>query len=286
MTETIFAQNGSLSLPGRALTGLALGIAAALIARRFRSLSGSGAVAAAACGTLCVIAGWKWAALLIVYFAAASALSWAGKDEKEERSGGIVSKGGRRDATQVIANGGVYSLAAALTVAISAPYLAWGAIGALAAASSDTWATEIGVWLGGEPRLITNGTIVRSGTSGGVTGAGLLGAFSGAARIALCAMLVGFTGRGVVVAALVGGFGGSLADSIAGATIQERRWCDECAEPTERTVHRCGSATRRVGGIIRIDNDVVNLVATCVGFLLGVIIYCIAGNVGSWSAIG
>ena len=286
MIETIFAQNGSPSLPGRALAGLVLAIAAALLARRLRSLSGSGAVAAAACGTLCVIAGWSWAGLLIAYFAAASVLSWAGKEEKEERAGAVVAKGGRRDAMQVVANGGVYSLVAALTAVIPASYIIWGAVGALAAASSDSWATEIGVWVGGEPRLITNGTIVRSGTSGGVTAAGFLGSLAGAAWVALCAMLFGFRGHGVVIAALIGGFGGSIVDSLLGATIQERRWCDRCAEPTERTVHRCGATTRLVGGIIRIDNDVVNLISTIAGFLLGVIIYCIAGNAGSWGAIG
>ncbi len=286
MTETIFAQNGSLSLLGRAAIGLALAIVAALLARRARSLSGSGAVAAAACGTLCVIAGWRWAVLLIAYFLAATVLSWAGKDDKEARSGSVVSKGGRRDAIQVLANGGVYSLAAALSAAVPATALVWGAVGALAAASSDTWATEIGVWLGGEPRLITTGTIVRSGTSGGVTGAGLLGSVSGAAWVALCAMLAGFRGHGVLLAALVGGFGGSIIDSLLGATVQERRWCDDCAEPTERTVHRCGATTRRVGGIIRIDNDVVNLLSTAAGFVLGVIVYCIARNFGDWGSIG
>jgi uncharacterized protein (TIGR00297 family) len=286
VTETIFVQNGSLSLLGRTGIGLALAISTALLARRARSLSGSGAVAAAACGTLCVIGGWRWAGLLIAYFLAATALSWAGREDKEARSGGIASKSGSRDAMQVLANGGVYSLLAALTAAVPATPLVWGAVGALAAASADTWATEIGVWVGGEPRLITNGTIVRSGTSGGVTGAGLLGSVSGAAFVALSAMLAGFRGHGVVLAALIGGIGGSLADSLLGATVQERRWCDGCAEPTERSVHLCGATTRRVGGIIRLDNDVVNLLSTVAGFLLGVIVYCVARNFGDWGSIG
>jgi uncharacterized protein (TIGR00297 family) len=286
VTETIFAQIGSLSLPARALTGLVLAIAAALLARRARSLSGSGAVAAAACGTLCVIAGWRWGGLLIAYFLAAATLSWAGKEDKEARSASVIAKGGRRDARQVLANGGVYSLVAALSAAVPATALVWGAVGALAAASADTWATELGVWLGGEPRLITNGTIVRPGTSGGVTGAGLLGSVSGAAWVALCAMLAGFRGHGVVFAALIGGFGGSIIDSLLGATVQERRWCDNCAEPTERTVHLCGATARRVGGIIRLDNDVVNLLSTVAGLLIGIIVYCIARNFGDWGSIG
>jgi uncharacterized protein (TIGR00297 family) len=286
VTETIFTQNGSLSLPGRAIAGLILATAAALLARRARSLSGSGAVAAAACGTLCAMAGWRWAGILIAYFAAATAISWAGREEKEARSVSVVSKGGQRDVVQVLANGGVYSMAAALSAAIPAQYVVWGALGALAAASADTWATEIGIWMGGNPRLITNGTIVRSGTSGGITAAGMLGSLSGAAWVALCAMLAGFRGHGVIVAALIGGFGGSIIDSLLGATVQERRWCDACGEPTERIVHLCGATTRRVGGIVRLNNDVVNLLSTIAGFLLGVIVYCIARNFGHWGLIG
>lgn len=279
MTETIFTDNAAGSVLDRALIGSVLATVAALLAWRARSLSGTGAVAAAACGTACVLGGWPWAALLIAYFLAATALSRAGRNDKEARSAGVVAKGGSRDAMQVLANGGIYSLAAALSAAVPATALVWGAVGALAAASADTWATEIGIWLGGEPRLITNGTIVRSGTSGGVTAAGLLGSLSGAAWVALCAMLAGFRGHEIVIAALIGGVGGSIFDSLIGATLQERRWCDACAEPTERTVHLCGAATRRVGGVTRLDNDVVNLVATVAGFVLGVVVHFVASRI-------
>jgi uncharacterized protein (TIGR00297 family) len=276
MTETIFVHNGQLSLAVRAVAGLALAIAGAALARRARSLSRSGFVAAAACGTLCVIAGWSWAGLLVLYFVAASGLSRAGREEKENRTGGLVSKGGERDAAQVLANGAVYSIAAALAIWIAIPWLVWGAVGALAAASADTWATEIGVWLGDDPRSIINWASLQPGESGGVTAAGMLGSAAGAAWIGLVAMLLGLP-HGVGIAALVSGVGGSLADSVLGATIQERRYCNACDEPTERAVHLCGAATRRSGGIAGLDNDVVNLLSTIAGFLLGVAVYFIAG---------
>jgi uncharacterized protein (TIGR00297 family) len=231
------------------------------------------------------MAGWSWAAVLLLYFIAAALLSRAGAGYKAQRTESVVSKGGARDAAQVFANGGVYSIAAALTVAFSSPLPAWGAIGAIAAASSDTWATEIGVALGGEPRSILTRTVVRQGESGGVTWAGTMGSIGGAAWIAVVALLAGLP-RGLGLAALVGGVGGSLIDSLLGATVQERRWCDECGEPTERAVHLCGAATRRVGGIARLDNDVVNLLSTCAGFLLGVIIYCICTRSGIGGATG
>ena len=284
MTETIFAQNNYLLLPGRAVIGALLALGVAGMAWRAGSLGRSGLVAAAICGTLCAIAGWSWAALLVLYFIAASGLSWAGKAEKEARTQSIVSKAGRRDAAQVFANGGVYSIAASLTVLFAAPWLAWGAVGALAAASSDTWATEIGVWLGRQPKSIISRTNVRPGESGGVTTAGMVGSVGGAAWVGLAAVLLGFP-RGLGIASILAGVGGSITDSVLGATLQERRWCDECAQPTERAVHLCGHTSRRVGGIQRLDNDVVNLLSTIAGFLLGVIVYCIAERSGNWGAI-
>ena len=48
-------------------------------------------------------------------------------------------------------------------------------------------------------------------------------------------------------AIIAGGLAGSLADSLVGATLQERRWCDRCAQSTERRVHSFGERTRIVG---------------------------------------
>jgi uncharacterized membrane protein len=67
------------------------------------------------------------------------------------------------------------------------------------------------------------------------------------------------------IAVFVGGVVGSLADSFVGATVQERRWCDGCSEPTERRTHSCGRTTRIVGGIPGARNDFVNVVCTLVG---------------------
>jgi uncharacterized protein (TIGR00297 family) len=285
VTETIFPPNEYLALPGRAVLGLVAALAVAAVARRAGSLTRSGLAAAAVCGTLGAIGGWDWAFALILYFTAASALARVAGGAAEARTRSIVAKGGERDAIQVFANGGVYSIAAALTIIPGAPrYLAWGAMGALATASADSWATEIGVWLGGRPRSIIHRTYVRTGESGGVTLAGTFGSLAGAAWVALVAAALEFS-SGLAIATLIAGFVGAIADSVLGATIQERRWCNECREPTERAVHLCGCATRRVGGIRGLDNDIINLFSTATGFLLGVIIYYFAGKSGYWGAI-
>ena len=224
--------------------------------------------------------------LLVLYFVAAALLSRLGSDRKEAITRGIASKGGTRDATQVLANGAAYSVAALIATKLGIPGLAWGAVGALAASSADSWATEIGVWLGGTPRSILTGTYVRPGESGGVTLAGLIAAAGGAAWVGMVATIAGLPAM-LGVAALLAGFGGSIADSVFGATLQERFRCDACNEPTERAIHICGTSARRAGGIRWVNNDVVNLLATFTGLLLGVLFYWIAGNMGSGrSAIG
>jgi hypothetical protein len=102
----------------RAAWGALAALAFALAAWRAGSLAASGAVAALAVGTAAVFGGWRWGALLVAFFVLASALSRWRRAAKQARTGRVVDKGGRRDAAQVLANGGVFAaLAAAGSVA-------------------------------------------------------------------------------------------------------------------------------------------------------------------------
>ena len=248
----------------RLASAVAIALAIALLARRVRALSIDGAVAAAVVGTLALLAGWKWGALLILYFASSSAMS---------RTRSVIEKGGERDALQVLANGAVFAIAAALAVAAPEHETRWVAlgVGALAASASDTWATEIGTFIGETPRSILSFAPVPLGMSGGVTLAGGIAAIAGAAFVALLATALAWPPR-VAVAALVGGIVGSTLDSLLGATLQLRRRCDRCDCATERAVHDCGERTRRAGGIAWLGNDAVNLVCGAVGGLLALAI--------------
>jgi len=238
----------------------------AVLAFAAGALTVSGTVAAAVVGMLCLIAGWGWAALLIVYFVVAVTCSRVGADAKERRTSGVVAKAGRRDAVQVLANGGVFAAGAFLATHVAAgngELLAAATVGALAAASGDTLATEIGTLVGGEPRSVIGWRPVPAGTSGGITLAGSLGMLGGA-------LLVAFAGRALglgnsVIAAAAGGVAGALADSLLGAMVQERRHCPQCNLATERRLHDCGTATELAGGVAWLDNDLVNLCATLVG---------------------
>lgn len=246
------------------LLALLVALAIAALALAAGALTMSGAIAAAIVGALCILAGWGWAALLILYFIVAVAFSRLGADVKARRTGSVVAKAGRRDAVQVLANGGVFALAAFLsTHAASASLLAAAAVGALAASAADTLATEVGTLVGGEPRSVVGWRAVPAGTSGGVTVAGSLAMLGGA-------LLVGFAARGMALtthasAALLGGIAGALADSLLGALVQERRRCPSCNLATERRIHHCGTPTEHSGGLPWLDNDIVNLCATLVG---------------------
>ncbi len=217
-------------------------------------------------------AGWGWAALLIAFFVASSALTRVGAAAKTARTGSVVAKGGQRDATQVAANGAVFGLAALGMVA--APAAGWWAMGAgaLAAAAADTWATEIGTLTAGQPRSLRTGRPVAPGTSGGVSWPGSVAGMAGAAAVGLGAITLGAPAA-AAVAAVIGGVTGMLVDSLLGATVQARRRCAACGTGTERIVHDCGHHTEPAGGLRWLDNDVVNLACTVSGAAIALTLY-------------
>jgi uncharacterized protein (TIGR00297 family) len=251
----------------RATAGLVLAAVVARLAARARALNTSGAIAAAFVGAACVAAGWDWAALLMLFFITSTLLSRLGHGTKERRTDAVVAKGGPRDAVQVMANGAVFAICAA-------GYALWPsegwqalAIGALAAATADTWATEIGTLVGQSPRSIISLRVVTAGTSGGVTLPGTLASVAGAALIGAAARLAGWP---PIVAwwAVAGGVAGAIADSIMGAVWQSRRRCPACNILTERRVHPCGTVTMPAGGVPWLDNDTVNALSTVCGALV------------------
>ncbi len=238
------------------------------------SLAAGGAVAATVVGTLVFAGGGPvWGAALIFFFVSSSALGRIVNKPKAEAET-LFAKGQRRDAWQVAANGGIGALLALGHGLIGGP--AWEAafVGTLAAVTADTWATEFGTLSRRPPRLITTLAAVAPGTSGGVTAIGLAASLAGAFAIGVIAALAGAgkSPAALVFLATAAGLAGSLADSALGAWVQATYHCDACDQPTEARHHRCGAASRRVGGIGAIDNDVVNLIAAAVGAAVGAIL--------------
>ncbi|MGE5141212.1 MAG: DUF92 domain-containing protein [Rudaea sp.] len=265
--------------------GLMLSAAIGLAGYRSGALSRSGVLGAILTGTLIFgLGGIVPGLLLVSFFVSSSALSRY-RARAKEKLAEKFQKGSRRDLGQALANGGLASLLIALAAFLPSAALFAGFIGALAAVTADTWATEVGVLAGSLPRLVTTGRQVPVGTSGGVTRLGSAAALAGAGFVGAAASILVVIGSlipaalppsilavdwpsrwpALLAAAVVGGGLGALFDSVLGATVQGIYYCDHCGKETERKLHPCGLRTRRVRGFAWMDNDVVNLLASIVG---------------------
>lgn len=245
------------------LLALLLSSLVAALAFRRGSLAGSGALGAVLVGTLTFgLGGWQWGVVLAVFFISSSLLSHYKETEKK-----VVAekfdKGHRRDLGQVLANGGAGALIAALSAFFPSPLWLPLFLGAIGTANADTWATELGTLSQKPPRLITSGRIVPVGTSGGVTLLGTAVSFGGGLLIGLTGALLGGHGWFMLVGG-IGGLGGSLFDSLLGATVQQIYCCASCQKETEKQIH-CGQATRPLKGWSWLNNDLVNFLASAFG---------------------
>ncbi len=246
--------------PLSAAFGAAFAAIVAYAAYRAKSLTRGGALAAFAVGT-CVFAaaGWSGAAVLFAFFLPSALLSRVGRARK--RALDDVGKHGARDAWQVLANGGVAAACALLAPRLGLPFAAAFA-GAFAAASADTWGTEIGTLSPERPRSIVTFAPIATGLSGGITLLGTLATFGGAACVAIVA---GMTGVAAFLPVAAGGIAGALLDSYLGATLQALRYCPACARECETDPHACGTPTVLRRGAAWIENDAINGFATLAG---------------------
>ncbi len=251
----------------------AAGIAAA--AFRARALTRGGAIAAFVVGTVTYgSGGWAFTLLLLAFFIPSVGLSRAGRTRKQALVD--TGKAGPRDAWQVVANGGIATLCAALAGVARATGVRagdparWAAAfaGSYAAATADTWGTEIGLLARGKPHSILTFRPIPTGLSGGVTWVGSAAEAAGAAWIAGAAALCLKRNRTFFVPVFLAGAAGALTDSILGATLQELRRCPACDRSCETNPHVCGTPTLHVRGLRGFSNDAVNLAATLSGALV------------------
>lgn len=239
-----------------AVWGFTLATAIALLAYRARALDAFGAVAAVGVGTVIFATlGFAGAAVLLAFFVPASALTHL---PRAPRAG---DESERRNAAQVLANGGVAALCALGAVFASGIFAA-GFAGAFAAAAADTWGTEIGTRFGGTPVSILTLARIPAGRSGGITLIGTLATVGGAAVAAATASAVHLA---PFIPVIIGGVAGALLDSVVGATLQSLRWCAACRCECEEKRHDCGALTSLRRGVSWMGNDAVNVAATLAG---------------------
>lgn len=151
---------------------------------------------------------------------------------------------GRRTSKNVISNGVV----ACFMAAFGGFYLPFvgGFIGAIATATADTLASEIGV-LDQNPRMITTFQKVDPGTNGAVSTLGTAVGIVGAAIIGIAAYLLGVMQDPLISigVAVIAGTIGCFSDSILGALFENKHL---------------------------LTNEHVNLIATIVGALIGILL--------------
>jgi len=270
--------------PFQLLLGLIGAGVISLLAYRFSLLTRSGALAAVGLGTVVFgLGGLRWAIVLLVFFLTSSGLSFLFRKRKgaaEEK----YAKGATRDAWQVVANGGVAGLAVIFHLIFPQSPLAWVTFcAAFAAATADTWATELGALSNTMPRLITTMKQVEAGTSGAVSWLGMSAAILGSMAIGLAGALFDpfaaeQSARYVLTVITIGGIAGSLVDSWLGATLQGIYYCPECKKETEKSpVHSCGAATELLRGKRWLNNDRVNMLCTLSGALTSLLVILFTG---------
>lgn len=237
---------------------------------RLKLLDLSGAVAAVILGsTVVLFSGWIWLLPLAFFLLSSSLISripfLKGK--------GKATKAGRpRDWKQVFCNGAVYGILStvySLSPAVYQSDMYLLMLISMAVATSDTWASEIGVGFGGKVIDLVRLKSVDAGISGGISLAGTIGSMLGAFAIAAFSFfLLADAANPSFVFLLIAtaGFLGMLADSFLGSVFQGKyikstgEWSDFATQDS-----------RLKSGFQMIDNDLVNLISQII--IIAIIIY-------------
>ncbi|WOK95787.1 protein PGR-like [Canna indica] len=273
----------------RSGVAVVLSLAIAWRANRHKSLDRSGAIAGFLVMAIHIAAGYRFGALLLVFFFTSSKLTKMGQEKK--RSVDVDFKeGGQRNWIQVLANSGLATILVVTFVMMTGGEdtcldtkksklltgLIGGIVGHYACCNGDTWSSEIGMLSKAQPRLITTFKQVRKGTNGAVSVEGLLAAAAAGFVIGLTSVISGLLTATdcdadvaskqlwVIPIAATAGLGGSLIDSFLGATIQFSGYCTL----RKKVVGRRAPTVIRISGMDVLDNNAVNAVSVTLTTLL------------------
>lgn len=249
-----------------------------------KSLSVSGATAAAAVGFLSFLSGYRFGVVLILFYQSSSSLTKLKSSYKKSLEADH-KEGGQRDHMQVLSCSLIATLIAVAFMWLEGDdslidfpsfprrsYLLCAFVGHYACCNGDTWASELGVldpWL---PLLVTQPwRTVPKGTNGGMSVVGTLASLGAGVFIGL-----GFYGMGsltatsdpglqpppqypVIILGGLAGFFGSLLDSIMGATLQAT-YFDKDRKVIVKSPQQ-GSNVERVCGVNLLSNEMVNAIS-------------------------
>ncbi|CAL9188483.1 protein PGR [Musa acuminata AAA Group] len=228
-----------------------------------------------------MLAGYRFAALLLVFFSTSSKVTRLG-EAKKRATDAEFKEGGQRNWIQVLSNSIIATILVVIFARITQGHdrcldskdstvitaLLGGIVGHYACCNGDTWSSELGMLSSAQPRLITTFKKVRKGTNGGVTVHGLLAAVAAGFVIGLAFALVGLVTTEcsadiakrqlfVVPIATAAGLFGSLIDSFLGATLQFSGYCTV----RKKVVGNEGPTVVKISGASILDNNAVNAVS-------------------------
>jgi uncharacterized protein (TIGR00297 family) len=211
------------ALPGQWAVAVLLTMAFTLLARWMRGVTNSGAlVGALSCFVLFVGGGPGAFAALITVFVLAWITTRLGYQRKQKL--GVAERREGRKASQVLANLGVATVCAVLSVLIphNRALFLLAMAAALSEAAADTVSSELGQAFGEKARMITTWGSVPAGTDGAVSLVGTLAGVVAAGMVSSVCVVGGLLPRqwlGISAGAAVLGM---VADSFLGAWLERR----------------------------------------------------------------
>ena len=188
---------------------------------------------------------------------------------KKKNANLMEEKSSHRDASQVLANGLVPIVCAAMYFAIGERAFLLAFVAGLAEALGDTAASSLGSYSKSTFDLFKFRKCER-GISGGVSFIGTIAAFTFSTIIPLVALafsLISITEMLVITAISIAGV---FFDSLLGSLLQAKYRCAVCDSLTEKSEH-CATPAKLVSGIRFINNDTVNALATLFAAILTVL---------------
>jgi len=218
----VFILFGDTQDHNQILVGIFLAVLLSGIAFILNWLTIDGAISASIFGSFAYgLGGIPGAAVVLGFFISGSFLS---KDLISKE--GFLEKKFRRNAKQVWSNGFWFALWILIWFLSGVHAFLFAAVTAIAAAASDTWATEVGGnRVKGKTWLFLDWKKVQPGTDGGISIYGTLAAFIGAVFISLVLFIFDSSISFVAVIIIaIAGFTGSMIDSYIGARFQNSEY--------------------------------------------------------------
>ena len=204
-----------------------------------------------------IFGGYPLALLALTLFIVAAIVGKITNKRFEKRTG-VPHKSARR-VVQILANGALTVVLAALWFFLKAKWLLLLAFVVLIEEFADSMSSDVGRLAENPPVDILRFKRVSPGTSGGVS---LLGTMSSLISTFLAGLFVLLFFKDPILYVTASGvaFLGTLIDSVLGSSLQGLFHCPVCGEITEKKVH-CDTPATCIKGFAAVDNSLVNFLS-------------------------